>query len=88
MIRIPSWREIFALFRRPKTVAHAVAGIELAATHAESVVGYNGDKAQRERNDAAEARAKAASHDEAAADHQAEADRAVRVAGNLRALIA
>jgi hypothetical protein len=88
MFRIPSWSDLVALFWHPTTVDGAIRGIKTAAKHAEGVIAFNGVEAQRARNRALKARQRAARHDGDASEHQAEADRALRVSQKLNDLVA
>lgn len=86
--RLPTFRDLIALFRSPTKVEHAVHGIEAAVTAAERVQEHNERKARARRERAFDMEALAFDNHQAAREHREEADRAQRVTGRLRELVA
>lgn len=87
MFRIPSLRELSALFMTNKTVAHATAGIQKAVQRLEEVYEHHIHHATAKAIQAADLRMSASDLEGESDAHTAEASRALRVRDNLAHLI-
>ena len=87
-LRFPTWAEVKALFVMPTSVRSAVAGVERQVKSLEGVAAHHLWHAERHTAKADAFRTAARDAAVKSVEAAAEADRAVRVGGNLAALIA
>lgn len=87
MFRLPSLREIFALFFSPRTISGATQAITGAISALDAVAEHHADQADAKGCKAGLLRSKASVLDAAVADHQAELGKAAAIATKLESLV-